>query len=285
MTEPPNSKFEIQNSKLIAYPSLAASYKKAFPFKIACPSYIHPDHIIPNVRALGPFVDEIELILFESHPESLPTEKEIDILETLAEDLNITYNIHLPLDLNPGSNEKAERRKATEILKSIFTLTAPLKPTTHTLHLVYEGSADENNYRKKWTSHLFESLEGIMAAGLKGRSISIETLSYPLNWIDDLFEAFDLSVCIDVGHLLLSGISLSETFKRYEDRLTIVHLHGVEDKKDHQAVDRLSDSAWNLLLEVMGRFYGVVSIEVFSFDRLAESLHVFDNRWKRFKHE
>jgi len=283
MAEAPNSKLKIQNSELKQYSVLKRSYKKAFPFKICCPSYVHPDHIIPNVRALGPFVDEIELILFESKPESLPTEKEIGVLETLAEDLDITYNIHLPIDLYLGSNENAERKKAIETLKSIFNLTAPLKPTTHTLHLIYEGHLDDEDYRKEWKSHLFESLEGLMPTGLEGRSISIETLSYPLGWIDDILEAFDLSICIDVGHLILSGISLSETFKRYEDRLSIIHLHGVEGKKDHQSVDGLSESTWNLLLDAMKRFQGVVSIEVFSFDPLAESLYVFNNLWNRYK--
>ena len=290
MAETPNSKFNppherrtrIQNSELKQYSVLKKSYKKVFPFKIACPSYIYPAAIIPNVRALGPFVDEIELILFESSPESLPTEKEIGVLERLAEDLNITYNVHLPLDLNPGSNEKAERKKAIETLKSIFTLTAPLKATTHTLHLIHDGALEDEDYRKRWKSHLFKSLENLVPEGFAGRSISIETLSYPLGWIDDLIEAFDLSVCIDTGHLILSGISLSETFKRYEDRLSIIHLHGVEDKKDHQSVDRLSESTWNLLLDVMNRFQGVVSIEVFAFDPLAKSLYVLNNLWKRY---
>ena len=81
-----------QESKIGRYPSLEKSYKKAFPFKIACPSYIYPAAIIPNVRALGPFVDEIELILFEGNPENLPTEKEIDVLETLAEHFDITFD-------------------------------------------------------------------------------------------------------------------------------------------------------------------------------------------------
>ena len=279
----PNSKIENRKSKIGRYPSLAKSYKKAFPFKIACPSYIYPAAIIPNVRALGPFVDEIELILFESGRKSLPTEKEINVLERLAEDLDITYNIHLPLDLYLGSNENTKRNKAIETLKSIFNLTAPLKPTTHTLHLIYEGLLDDEDYRKGWKSHLFESMEGLMPTGLEGRSISIETLSYPLGWIDDVLEAFDLSICIDVGHLILSGISLSETFKRYEDRLSIIHLHGVEGKKDHQSVDRFSESTWNLLLDVMNRFQEVVSIEVFSFDRLAKSLYVLNNLWNRYK--
>ena len=143
MAVEPNSKLEIQNSKLINYPVLKKSYKKAFPFKICTPSYIFPDHIIPNVRAIGPYVDEIELILFESKPESLPTGREINILKTLSKDLDITYNIHLPLDVYLGSHDDTQRKESIETLKRIFDLTAPLNPTTHTLHLVYDGTEDD----------------------------------------------------------------------------------------------------------------------------------------------
>ena len=47
------------------YSSLPKSYKKMFPFKLATTSYIYPDHIIPNVTTFAPFLDEMELVLFE----------------------------------------------------------------------------------------------------------------------------------------------------------------------------------------------------------------------------
>lgn len=265
------------------YPLLPKSYKNAFPFKIACPSYIYPDAVIPNVRALGPHVDEIELILFESKPQSLPTEKEIKELKKLSNDLDVTYNIHLPLDLHLGNTDTAERKKAVETLKGIFSLTAPLNPTTHTLHLIGEGSIDDGENRKGWKLRISESLKTLLADGISGASVSIETLSYPLDWIQDIIHAFDLCVCMDVGHLLLRDIPLSETIDRYEERLSIIHLHGVDGKKDHQSIDTLSDAARDLLFDVLSRFQGVVSIEVFSFDKLSESLRVFDNLWNRIE--
>ena len=240
-----------------------------------------PDHIVPNVRAIGPYVDEIELILFESQPESLPTVREIKILQTLSKDLDITFNIHLPLDVYFGSHDDTRRRESIKTLKAIFDLTALLNPTTHTLHLIYDGPADDEEYRKRWKSLLFKSFEDLLGAGINGESISIETLSYPLGWVDDIIEAFKLNVCLDVGHLLLTNIPLTDTYNHYCDRISIYHLHGVKDGKDHQSINHLSEATWNELLNMLNRFQGVVSIEVFSFDILEESLCEFKNRWNR----
>ena len=277
-----NSKFKINNSKFSECLVLKKSFKNVFPFKIGCPSYIFPDHIIPNVRAIGPYVDEIELILFESKPESLPTGREIKILKTLSKDLDITFNIHLPLNVYLGSHDDTLRKKSIEILRGIFDLTEPLNPTTHTLHLVYDGTADDEENRKRWKSNLFESFEELLSKGIDGESISVETLSYPLNWIDDIIEAFDLSVCLDVGHLLLTNTPLSDTINRYCDRISIYHLHGVKEGRDHHSINNLPKAVWHLLLDMLKRFKGVVSIEVFSFDRLNKSLYAFENHWNHF---
>ena len=277
-----NSKFENPKSKIDNYQSLPKSYKKAFPFKIGCPSYIFPDHIVPNVRAIGPHVDEIELILFESKPESLPTGREIKMLETLSKDLDITYNVHLPLDVYLGSHDGTQRKESVEILNAIFNLTAPLNPTTHTLHLVYDGPTDDEEYRIRWKSYLFESFEDLLSGRIAGKSISIETLSYPLEWIDDIIDAYNLCVCVDLGHLLINNIPLLDIYNRYCDRISIYHVHGVKEGRDHHSLNNLPKSVWYLLLDMLKRFQGVVSIEVFSFDQLNKSLYAFENHWNRF---
>ena len=77
--------------------------KGAFPFRLAATSYIIPADILPNVRFLGPFVDEVELVLFESAYESnLPSEETIRELKSLASGMNLTYNVHLPTDAFVG---------------------------------------------------------------------------------------------------------------------------------------------------------------------------------------
>jgi len=71
------------------------------PFKLGTTSFIFPDHIIPNVKKLGPFFDEIELLIFESQPAFvLPSKDEIKELLYLSQKHDLTYNIHLPIDVS-----------------------------------------------------------------------------------------------------------------------------------------------------------------------------------------
>src|SRR5450830_964350 len=44
-------------------------------FRLGVPSYVYPANILPNVKALAPFVDDVELVLFESRSpdDGLPT--------------------------------------------------------------------------------------------------------------------------------------------------------------------------------------------------------------------
>ena len=78
-----------------------STVKPIFPFRIGTTSYIIPDEIIPNVRYLAGLVDDIELVLFEvdDGPNNLPDAAAIKELQSLAARHQLTYTVHLPLDL------------------------------------------------------------------------------------------------------------------------------------------------------------------------------------------
>ena len=60
------------------YPALGKSYKGEFPFNIGTTSFIYPDDYVPNVKMLGPYLENIELLLFESqHTDALPSTSSI----------------------------------------------------------------------------------------------------------------------------------------------------------------------------------------------------------------
>jgi adenosylcobalamin phosphodiesterase len=48
-------------------------------------------------------------------------------------------------------------------------------------------------------------MDTLCTSGIKSRIISIETLNYPLKWVEDILIDFNLSVCMDLGHLILYG--------------------------------------------------------------------------------
>ena len=100
-------------------------------FKLGTTSFIFPDHIVPNVKKLGRFFDEIELLVFESHPrEILPTEDDIKELLYLSHKHNLTYNIHLPTDVSFSSEAETDRLKASDTVLQVMELFAPLAPST-----------------------------------------------------------------------------------------------------------------------------------------------------------
>jgi len=77
---------------LSMYPVLPKSYKGAYPFRLGATSYIYPDHIIPNVKMLAPYLDEIELLLFESaSKDSRPSKHEINKLSFLAKEFDLLH--------------------------------------------------------------------------------------------------------------------------------------------------------------------------------------------------
>jgi sugar phosphate isomerase/epimerase len=280
----PNTKPKIQNTDVqVMYPSLMKSYKGSFPFKIATTSFIYPDHYIQNVSMLAPYLDEIELIFFESTSSSLPSKDEIGILLSLANEYDLSYNIHHPLDISLGAQDHSRRQFAIETIRQVIDLTAPLSPSTHTLHLPYEGINFKNESLQKWQEYIRRSFEKLQEAGISSNTISVETLNYPIEWVDDILMDFNLSICMDLGHLIIYGFDLKDVFARYHNSISIIHLHGANDDRDHQALDFLSKSDLKTILGILNRFKGVVSIEVFSYDHLTASLNLLEKAWMRQK--
>jgi len=275
--------------------------KGRFPFKLATTSYIYPDQIIPNVGKIGPYLDEIELVLFESKREDdLPDEGEITALINLSSRLDVGFNIHLPIDIYLGDENEGVRSKGVSIVKEVFGRTLRLNPSVYTLHLDLKnppvppfikggrrgdfpkGSTGRSVREEDlggWRVRLLRSMEEILECGIETRRISIETLGYPFEWIEDIVRKFDFSICLDVGHLLVNGLDLPLYFRKYLSDTSIIHLHGVENGTDHLGVDKLENGIIDRILSQLQHYRGIVSIEVFSFDDLKRSLEVLEEKW------
>jgi sugar phosphate isomerase/epimerase len=265
-----------------AYPSLTKSYKGLYPFKLGTTSFIYPDHYLPNVKLVGPFVDEIELLLFESGPaESLLPKSVIEDLMQLSRDLSLTYNIHLPTDISIGDRSAARQQHTVDTLVRIVEQTMPLSPTAYALHIPFGDIISDPDAISRRQDIVYRSLEKILAAGIPGELIAVETLDYPLEIIDQILSELDLAVCMDIGHLIIHGIEIQPLFNRYADKIAIIHLHGVEGHQDHLALDRLSEEWMGPVLDILNKFSGSVSIEVFSFENLSASLNYLEQYWSK----
>lgn len=258
--------------------TLDQSYKGKFPFRVGTTSFIYPDDYVPNVRRLGPFLDEIELLMFDSaYPGALPSAKTVAELAELASDLDLTYNIHLPTDIFLGDVRPSVRQRAVDTLLRVRELTAPLDPTTLTLHLLPSPHGHDARNLGQWQDCLRKGLERLLAGGINSESISVETLDYPFQWVEGLVSDLNLSVCMDLGHLLVHGYPMEALFDRHGDRVTIIHLHGVDRQgRDHLALDRMGRQEMETVFHILRSFAGTVSLEVFNFSDLAVSLPLIE---------
>jgi sugar phosphate isomerase/epimerase len=268
---------------IMPFPSLPKSYKRAFPFKLATTSYIYPDRIIPNVTLLAPFFDEIELVLFESEAQdNLPGESEINALKGLSLHQDVGFNIHLPIDIFLGDRSEEVRSKAPSIVKRMIERTLPLDPYAYILHFdLRNKNGEEETDLEAWHRRLIQSIKEILEYGIEPKRISIETLGYPFEWIEDIIREFGLSICLDIGHILIHGRDLRLYLERYLPRASIIHLHGFQNGIDHLGIDRLPEPFLKLILSFLRDYKGTVSIEVFSIEDLKRSLILLEEKWQR----
>src|SRR5436190_19543306 len=107
-----------------------------YPFRLGTTSYIIPDDILPNARYLADKVSDIELILFEvdDGPNNLPSLEVIDELSQIARQHDLTYTVHLPLDLKLGE-DGSEQDQSLVKAKHVIDCTRGLDPWAYVLHL------------------------------------------------------------------------------------------------------------------------------------------------------
>jgi sugar phosphate isomerase/epimerase len=229
---------------------------------------------------LGPYLDEIELLFFESQgAKALPPRTVITELCRLAAEFDLSYNVHLPTDISISDRNSTRRQCAVETMMRVMELVQPLEPSALVLHIPFDEVSYDDSIVEKWRERVYRSLSKLKATVETPDIIAIETLNYPLEMLESLILDLGLMICLDLGHLMVYEYDLLEVFSKYGFKTSVVHLHGVEDSQDHMALDRLSEKAASTVLQVLKGFTGVVSLEVFSFDDLNSSLIFFENRW------
>lgn len=226
---------------------------------------------------LGPFLDEIELLMFESAwPDSLPSEQIIAELAQAGHEIGITYNIHLPADVSLTSADPAERKHAVEILQLFIKQCLPLSPSAFALHLPCDIPLQDRKDIQQWRKRGADGLSLLLDTVPDSRVLAVETLMYPFDIAEPLIKDFDLSVCMDTGHLMLCGFDVKNLWETYADRIPLMHLHGVHGGKDHLSLDSLSAAQADVIREILKNFRGVVSLEVFSYKHLLPSLEFLE---------
>jgi adenosylcobalamin phosphodiesterase len=252
-----------------------------YPFRLGTTSYIIPDDILPNARYLAGKVRDIELILFEvdDGPNNLPSPEVIGELSQIASQHDMTFTVHLPLDLKLGDDGSTQDQSLVKA-KRVIDCTRELNPWAYVLHL--DGKAvrisTDKGVIKQWQDNSVRALEIVSGWAGGVEKLAVENLeTYPLDFIQPVLDRIPVSRCVDIGHLWLDGHDPIPYLQAALPRARVIHIHGLAER-DHRSLAFMPlekvRAVWNELVRV--QYAGVLTLEIFSEEDFNSSLEVIE---------
>ncbi len=254
--------------------------KGKFPFRLGATSYVVPGDISANVNLLSHSVDDIELVIFESDEiAALPDEATIMELRRIALHDDLTFTVHLPLDIRLGESGRQRQKSVDKCLRVIERMT-PLSPVGFVLHCNRNDKNDAVNCDVGgWQKNIEKSIDEMLLSGLPSDMLCIETLDYQFEIIEPVISHRRLGICLDIGHILFNDLPLENYMNRYFDKARIFHMHGIQAGKDHCDLSAMDNDRLSTVLARLSekkRRETVVTIEVFNARALNASLSVME---------
>jgi sugar phosphate isomerase/epimerase len=250
-----------------------------FPFRLGTTSYIIPADILPNAHYLAGKIRDIELILFEvdDGPNNLPSDEVIDELSQIASQHDMTFTVHLPLDLKLG-DDGSERDLSLIKAKRVIDCTRRLDPWAYVLHLDGKSvrTSTDRELIARWQDHSVRALEIVSEWVGGAEKLAVENLeTYPLDFIQPVLERIPVSRCVDIGHLWLDGHDPLPYLQAALPRTRVIHIHGLAER-DHRSlafmpVEKVR-AVWDELIRV--KYAGVLTLEIFSEEDFLSSVEM-----------
>ena len=256
---------------------------KTYPYRLGTTSYIIPDDILPNARYLAGKVQDIELILFEvdDGPNNLPSSEVIHELSEIAQDNDLTYTVHLPLDLKLG--EDGSRRDQSLIkAKRVIECACGLDPWAYVLHLDGKAVRTSTDIEliQRWQDQSVRALEIVSEWAGSPSRLAVENLeTYPLDFIQPVLDRIPVSRCVDIGHLWLDGHNPIPYLQAALPRTRVVHMHGIAER-DHRSLAFMPQENVGAVFDelIRANYAGVLTLEIFSEEDFISSMEVI-HRW------
>ena len=252
---------------------------QAYPFRLGTTSYIIPADILPNARYLAGKVRDIELILFEvdDGPNNLPSSEVIDELLQIASQYDMTYTVHLPLDLKLG-DDGSEGDQSLVKAKRVIDCTRGLDPWAYVLHLNGRSvrTSTDAGLTKRWQDQSVRALELVAEWTGGAEKLAVENLeTYPLDFIQPVLDRIPVSRCVDIGHLWLDHHDPISYLQVALPHTRVVHIHGIAER-DHRSLAFMPQEKvsqiWDELIRA--NYEGVLTLEIFSEEDFISSLEV-----------
>jgi len=152
----------------------------------------------------------------------------------------LAYTLHLPLwSVEPSTPLAPVRKGSVEAVVQTIKAAAPVEPEVYVLHATGALAAEFYNMKiselartlilRQFQEGARQSLRTILTeTGIPSRRLAIETIEFPLDLTLELAEEFDLSMCLDTGHVLAGfpgWFDFFEVLEKMLPRLAEVHLH------------------------------------------------------------
>jgi sugar phosphate isomerase/epimerase len=246
--------------------------------RIGTTSYIVPADMITNVRHLAGRVADVELLFLEvdDHWNRLPEQETIHEIARLGGAGNMSFTVHLPLDVRPGA-ENGTLGSAVAVIRR----TRALSPWGFVLHL---DGVDGRTTRDEEASlnRVVRAIELLGREAGAVEAICVENIEgRPTHWMDFVLARSGASCCADVGHLWKDGVNPVPLLEAWLPRLRIVHLHGVAHR-DHVSLSLTPEEQLDAVVDILSDgFAGVVTLEIFSEADLLGSLEAVQMSMER----
>jgi len=263
---------------------------KEGPFRIGTTSYIIPADILPNVQYLADKVNDVELVLFEVDDGggNLPDADILEELSGIAERNDLTYTVHLPLDLQLGEDGELMEFSLRKALQVIAHMRA-LQPFAYVLHL--DGRSVRQAYgSQRWQAWCERTRLGL--ARLVGQMdnpglMAVENLDgYAPEFWDAVLTGLPVRRCIDLGHLWFDGHDPLPYLEKHIADTSVIHIHG-HAQRDHQSLCLIAPEELARVIDflIMSNYTGVLTMEIFGEPDFQTSLDVILNTLRDMKLE
>jgi sugar phosphate isomerase/epimerase len=263
-------------------------------YRIGTTSYILPADILANVEYLAPLVDDIELVLFETpdHGGNLPDAALRKRLGALAAAHDLTFTVHLPLDLcvdfeaslqeaqgrGSGGDAGLDADISLERARRAIEATRELAPFAYVAHLdgrglIGRGEGNREQQLGRWQEGAYKALKLVSGWLDDPALLCVENLeAWDPAAFAPVIDALPVSRTIDIGHFWLNGEDPMHHLVRWIGRTRVVHMHGVAER-DHVSLSHVSPERLDPVLGYLAeQFSGVLTLEVFSEPDLQTSL-------------
>jgi hypothetical protein len=218
---------------------------------ITVPSWVTPGTYLDNVRYVDQFpeIDGIELLFYYCDEATLQLFRgERDRIAAYRR--RFSFSVHLPDAITPSHEELVA---LTDDLAERYIVHPPPE----------SGSGCDS-------LETFISLVTDWRARYGDRFILENLIDRNMGVCLEQLE--DIPVCLDTGHLLLSGQSVEAFLRELGSRIREIHLHGVRDGQDHRPFSR--EERWFVeLVPFLREYRGVLHLEVFSIEEVKEILN------------